>query len=86
MSALEKTTSIRRAFVVLGYALVGWVLCAATMGLCMALLPTLEAMLVHVVAAPVLFGALSWSYHRRYAFTSPGVTAGSLHTRPSSPR
>jgi len=65
----------KRVGIVFLHALVGWAGCAAIMALG-PLVMSMEATLwLHLVAAPVLFGLVSWNYARRFAFTSPLVTA-----------
>jgi hypothetical protein len=68
-------SNTKRAVVILVHAFVGWALCAATMGIGMAALPEQTAMIIHAVAAPFIFGAVSWVYFRRFAYTTPLVTA-----------
>lgn len=57
------------------HGLAGWALCAAVMGVGMATLPPQTALLVHAVAAPIIFVALSWVYFTRIAYTTPVQTA-----------
>ncbi len=60
---------------VLGVPLVGWGLCAATMGIAMATLPLGVALVFHTLAAPILFIFVSVFYFQRFAYTTPLNTA-----------
>jgi hypothetical protein len=66
---------VRHAAVIVGFALVGWGLCGATMGIGMAVVGLKVALVVHAVAAPVIFAAISLVYFRRFAYTTPLTTA-----------
>jgi hypothetical protein len=68
-------SNTKKAVVILAHAFVGWALCAATMAIGMATLPEQTAMIIHAVAAPFIFGAVSLVYFRRFAYTTPWVTA-----------
>lgn len=57
------------------YALIGWVLCFATIGIGRALLPLQAALTIHAVAAPIFFALLSVSYFKRFNYTTPLHTA-----------
>ncbi len=59
----------------LAFAFVGWVLCAATMGIGMATTSEQTAMLIHAVLAPLFFVVVSWAYFRRARTLSPWQTA-----------
>lgn len=67
--------ALRKAAVVGGFGLLGWALCAATMGFGMAFLGQQTALIVHAIAAPIFFVAISLVYFRRFAYASPLVTA-----------
>ncbi len=57
------------------YALIGWALCFATMGIGQALFPLQTALIIHAVAAPIFFLLLSVSYFKRFNYTTPLQTA-----------
>ena len=61
--------------ILLAHAFVGWLLCAATMGIGMALLPIGTALIVHAIAAPIFFTILSLIYFTRFNYTTPLRTA-----------
>ncbi len=55
--------------------LVGWALCAAVMNLALATTPLAEALVIHAIAAPILFIFVSVFYFQRFAYTTPLQTA-----------
>jgi menaquinone-dependent protoporphyrinogen oxidase len=57
------------------YAFVGWALCGATMALLLAATSTSTALLVHALAAPIIFAAVAASYFRSPTAWSPLRTA-----------
>jgi hypothetical protein len=67
--------SAQKYFVILAHALVGWMLCAATMGIGMAVTTLNNALIVHAIAAPIFFAVISWVYFRKFNYTSPLQTA-----------
>jgi hypothetical protein len=60
---------------VLIHALVGWALCAATMGIGMATTSANNALIIHAVGAPIFFFGISFVYFKRFNYTSPLQTA-----------
>jgi hypothetical protein len=66
----------RAALALLLHALVIWGLCGATTGIAMCITSLANALLFHAAAAPVIAGTVSLVYFRRYAYTTPLVTAG----------
>ena len=67
--------NIREAIIVLVHALIGWALCAATMGIGMATLSMRNALIVHAVGAPIFFTVISLVYFYKFNYTSPLRTA-----------
>ena len=67
--------NIKTISIILIHAFVGWVLCAATMGIAMALTTSGTALYIHAVLAPVFFFAVSLNYFRKYNHASPIKTA-----------
>jgi len=65
----------QKILIVLVHAFIGWALCAATMGVGMAVLTMGTALLVHAAAAPVFFILVSRAYFRKFHFTRPLATA-----------
>jgi hypothetical protein len=67
--------TIRKTAILLLHACAGWLLCAATMGIGMALTTLDAAMVVHAIAAPVFFAGISLLYFSRFSYTKPFATA-----------
>jgi hypothetical protein len=67
---------MKRTLVILFHALVGWGLCGAVMGIGRKLWGIETALVVHAVAAPVIFVVLSWIYFKKFHYTRPMPTAG----------
>jgi hypothetical protein len=65
----------RKFFIILAHAFIGWMLCAATMGIGMAVTTLNNALIVHAIAAPIFFAVISWVYFRKFNYTSPLQTA-----------
>ncbi len=65
----------RQTAILLGHALVGWALCAATMSIGQATMPLQQALIVHAIAAPAFFTLISLFYFRNFHFTAPLPTA-----------
>lgn len=65
--AATRQSGLRHAAVIVGLALVGWALRAATMGIGTALVGLHVALVVHAVAAPIIFAAISLVYFKRFA-------------------
>jgi len=65
----------RKTVVILAHALVGWALCAATIGISMQLVSLLGALIIHAIGAPIFFALVSWNYFTRFHLTSALKTA-----------
>ena len=50
---------LRKPVIVLAHAFVGWALCAAIMGIGLAMLPPQTALIIHAIAAPIFFKGVS---------------------------
>jgi len=57
------------------HAFVGWALCAATMGIGIAVTTVENALIFHAIGAPVFFSIVSSIYYRRFNYTTPVLTA-----------
>lgn len=64
-----------KVLIVLVHAFVGWFLCAATMGIGMAVTTLQTALIVHAIGAPIFFALVSFVYFRRFHYTTPLLTA-----------
>ena len=65
----------KKSIVLLLHAFVGWLLCAATMGIGMALTTLEIALVIHAVAAPIFFAVVSIVYYSKFNYTDPLATA-----------
>lgn len=65
----------KKIIIVLLHAFIGWMLCAATMGIGMATLTLETTLIVHAIGAPIYFTVISLIYFRKYNFTAPLQTA-----------
>ncbi|MGP0091194.1 MAG: hypothetical protein ACLPKB_14720 [Xanthobacteraceae bacterium] len=66
---------MKHAVVVVTFALLGWGLCAASIGIGFSVTSQTMALIVHAIVAPVVFAGLSWVYFTHFAYTTPLVTA-----------
>ena len=65
----------QKTVVILAHAFIGWMLCAATIGIGMSMTSLKTALIIHAIAAPIFFAAISWFYFRKFNYTSPLQTA-----------
>ncbi|MGA2378135.1 MAG: hypothetical protein ABSG85_02385 [Spirochaetia bacterium] len=65
----------RKLITILVHAFVGWALCAATMGIGMAVTTVENALIVHAIGAPVYFAVVSSFHYRKFDYTTPVLTA-----------
>ncbi len=69
---------LRHASVVASLALLGWALCAAVMGIGMAVASLQTALIVHAAAAPLIFAAISAIYFRLWGNWQPFAIAAAF--------
>ncbi|MGC1378821.1 MAG: hypothetical protein WA821_21495 [Anaerolineales bacterium] len=69
-----------KTILIFAHAFVGWMLCAATMGIGMAVTSLDNALIIHAIAAPIFFAGISWVYFRKFNFTTPLQTAAIFTT------
>jgi hypothetical protein len=67
--------SAGRTGILLAHAFVGWLLCAATMGIGMAVTTLQAALIIHAIGAPIYFTVVSYVYFTRFNHTRPLQTA-----------
>jgi hypothetical protein len=70
--------SQHQRFVLIACALVGWALCAAVMGIGMSLTSVENTLIVHAMAAPLIFGALAAVYFRAFPDASVVSSAAAI--------
>lgn len=67
--------NIRNFTIILVHALIGWALCGATMGIGMAVTSIENALIIHAIAAPIIFAIISLIYYKKFNYTTPLQTA-----------
>ncbi len=67
--------SAKKIAIIVLHALIGWALCAATMYIGMSVTTLENALVIHAVAAPIIFFLVSWVYFNYFRYTSPVETA-----------
>jgi hypothetical protein len=65
----------RKILIIFAHAFVGWAFCAASMMIGMATMSIESALIVHAVAAPIIFTIVSLVYFNKFNYTSPLSTA-----------
>ena len=67
--------NIQKVGIILAHALVGWALCAATIGIGMSVTTVNNALIIHAIGAPIFFSSVSLYYFHKFGYTSPLQTA-----------
>jgi hypothetical protein len=67
--------TLRRAATIAAFAIVGWAICAAAIGIGFGLMTERGAFILHAIVAPIAFAGLSWLYFARFGYTPPLTTA-----------
>jgi hypothetical protein len=67
--------SITKIAIILAHALIGWGLCFATIGIGRTVTSMETTLIIHAIAAPIIFASISLVYFRKYNFTTPLQTA-----------
>lgn len=67
--------TLKKILIIFIHALIGWILCAAIMGIGMSLLPLNTVLIIHLIAAPMFFIIISFIYFKNFNYTNPIVTA-----------
>lgn len=65
-----------KILIILAHAFASWALCAATMGIGMAVTSMNTILIIHAILAPIFFAVISLLYFRRFHYTTPLQTAG----------
>jgi len=66
---------MKKFVIVFTHAFVGWVLCAAMMGIGLAAVTLETALIIHALGAPIFFAIVSLVYFRKFNYTTPLQTA-----------
>ena len=67
--------NFKKVLIILAHAFVGWVLCAATMGIGMSVTTLDNTLIIHAIGAPVFFAGVSLVYFRKFNYSPPLRTA-----------
>ena len=67
-----------QAAVIVLHAVTGWALCGATIAVARRFTTLRTALILHAVAAPVIFALVSWVYFRWFGGTDPAATAATF--------
>jgi hypothetical protein len=65
----------RKVIIILVHAFVGWALCAATMGIGMAVTSLENTLVIHAIGAPLFFAVVTLVYAKKFNYTTPLQTA-----------
>jgi hypothetical protein len=68
-------TGVKKVLIIFLHAVAGWALCGAVMGAGPLFMSMQNTLIVHAIAAPVFFAALSTLYFYKFNFTTPLLTA-----------
>jgi hypothetical protein len=66
---------MKRAFIIILHAFVGWAICGAIIGIGFSFTTESNTLIIHACAVPVVFGVIAWNFFRRFHYTSPFITA-----------
>jgi hypothetical protein len=70
-----KTSKIRQGIVLIAFAVLGWGICGAIIGIGRSLTSMQNTLALHAVAVPIVFGGLTWLYFRFFGYASSLETA-----------
>ena len=70
-----KTASAKSTFIAIAHGLVGWILCGLVMGVGLHTTTLHRVLVIHAIAAPAIFMAVSLAYFRRPDSWAPLLTA-----------
>ena len=65
----------KKVIIILAHAFVGWAFCTASMVIGIATMSIDSALIVHAIAAPIIFTIVSLVYFNKFNYTSPLQTA-----------
>lgn len=65
----------KKILIIILHALVGWALCGATVGIGRATTTMEITLIVHAIAAPIIFYIISTIYYKKFGYTKPLTTA-----------
>jgi len=65
----------RKLIIILIHAFIGWALCAATIGIGLAITSLKNTLIIHAISAPIFFIIVSLIYFKKFHYTTPLQTA-----------
>jgi len=68
-------TEYFKLLIILIYAFIGWTICGVIMFIGTAVTSEFIALIIHAIAAPIIFAVVSSYYFKKYDFTTPLETA-----------
>ncbi len=66
---------LKKIFVLGILSLLGWGACGATIAMGRSFLSLQTTLIIHAIAAPCIFGIISFIYFKKFSYTSPLLTA-----------
>ena len=67
--------NIKKVLIIIVHAFIGWALCGATIGIGRATTTMEATLIIHAIAAPIIFSIITTIYYKKFAFTKPLATA-----------
>lgn len=67
--------NMKKIVIIFVHVFIGWVLCAATMGIGMATMTLKKTLIVHAIGSPIFFAVISLNFFRKFNYTTPLQTA-----------
>jgi hypothetical protein len=67
--------NLKKLGILFVFALIGWALCGGVIAVGRNLTTMRVTLIIHAVAAPIIFAILSWIYYNKFSYTSPFATA-----------
>jgi hypothetical protein len=67
--------NLQKLLIIFVHAFIGWILCAATMGIGMATTSLDNTLIIHAIGAPIFFAVVSLVFFSKFNYTTPLKTA-----------
>lgn len=65
----------KKVLIIIIHAFIGWALCGASVGIGRAVTSIEITLVIHAIAAPIIFAVITTIYYKKFAFTKPLMTA-----------
>jgi hypothetical protein len=62
---------LKKGLVIAVFGLIGWGICGGIINVGRSLIGTPITLIIHAIAVPIVFGILSFLYHRNFHYTRP---------------